>query len=114
MQPFFRGHKMIECARHEPWLFGEPFTSVIREAIRRRYKLLPYIYTLFAEAHVSGVPVMRSMMYEFPNDEQTFAMDDQYMLGDALLVKPVTEKDQKVVKIYVGDQTVNPSDLGMV
>ena len=105
---------MIECARHEPWLFGEPFTSVIREAIRRRYKLLPYIYTLFAEAHVSGVPVMRSMMYEFPNDEQTFAMDDQYMLGDAILVKPVTEKDQKVVKIYVGDQTVNPSDLGMV
>ena len=45
--PFFRGHAHLETNRREPWLFGEPATSRIRAAIRERYALLPYVYTLF-------------------------------------------------------------------
>jgi len=45
--PFFRGHAHLETQRREPWLFGEDTTRRIREAIRGRYMLLPYIYTLF-------------------------------------------------------------------
>jgi alpha-glucosidase (family GH31 glycosyl hydrolase) len=45
--PFFRGHAHLETQRREPWLFGEDTTRRIREAIRGRYALLPYIYTLF-------------------------------------------------------------------
>lgn len=45
--PFFRGHAHLETKRREPWLFGEPHTTRIRDAIRARYSLLPYIYTLF-------------------------------------------------------------------
>ena len=58
-QPFFRGHAHIDTKRREPWLFGEPFTSIIRESIRTRYALMPYFYTLFREANLTGMPVMR-------------------------------------------------------
>lgn len=54
--PFFRGHAHLETARREPWLFGEPTTTRIRRAIRGRYALLPYIYTLFRHAHLTGAP----------------------------------------------------------
>lgn len=49
--PFFRGHAHLDTKRREPWLFGEPYTTLIRDAIRTRYALLPYVYTVFYEAH---------------------------------------------------------------
>lgn len=58
-QPFFRGHSNMESKRREPWLFGEKNTQIIREAIRERYVLLPYLYTLFYRAHTVAEPVMR-------------------------------------------------------
>lgn len=52
--PFFRGHAHLETQRREPWLFGAETTARIREAIRGRYALLPYIYTLFRCGHPNG------------------------------------------------------------
>ena len=49
----------MNTKRREPWLFGEEYTQLIREAIRQRYALLPYLYSLFYHAHVSSQPVMR-------------------------------------------------------
>ncbi|KAI7830303.1 glycosyl hydrolases family 31-domain-containing protein [Gamsiella multidivaricata] len=89
--PFFRAHAHLDSKRREPWLFGEPYTSQIREAVRTRYTYLPFWYTLFHETSVDGTPIIRPMFTEFPEDETVFAMDDQYMVGDALLVKPVTK-----------------------
>lgn len=101
LQPFFRAHAHIETKRREPWLFDEPYTSLIRDAVTRRYKLLPYIYTLFSEATLSGIPVMRAMVYEFPDDEYSFEEGDQYMLGSGLLIRPVTQAGQKSVDVYL-------------
>ncbi|OWK09935.1 hypothetical protein Celaphus_00006335 [Cervus elaphus hippelaphus] len=58
-QPFFRGHATMKTKRREPWLFGEEHTRLIREAIRERYTLLPYWYSLFYSAHLASQPVMR-------------------------------------------------------
>lgn len=58
-QPFFRGHAHIDTKRREPWLMGEPYTGYIREAIRSRYALLPLWYTLFHEASIKGLPIIR-------------------------------------------------------
>lgn len=96
LQPFFRAHAHIETKRREPWLFAEPFLSHIRDAIRLRYQLLPYIYTLFYEASLTGVPPMRPMWMEHGGLE---AVDDQFMLGSALLHKPVTAKDETSVSV---------------
>ncbi|KAI8999776.1 glycosyl hydrolases family 31-domain-containing protein [Gaertneriomyces semiglobifer] len=104
-QPFFRAHAHIDAKRREPWLFGPTWTHHIRNAIRERYKILPYLYTLFWEASSTGMGVMRPMMYEFPSDSRTYAMDTQYMLGSALLVTPVTTPDQHTVDVYLPPNT---------
>ncbi|KAG0258249.1 hypothetical protein BG011_003404 [Mortierella polycephala] len=89
--PFFRAHAHLDSKRREPWLFGEPYTTQMREAIRTRYSFLPFWYTLFQESSVDGMPIIRPMFVEFPEDEAVFGMDDQYMVGNALLVKPVSK-----------------------
>ena len=61
-------------------------TTRIRDAIRQRYILLPYIYTLFRHANTSGLPVMRPLWFDFPEERATFAVDDEFMLGPGLLV----------------------------
>jgi alpha-glucosidase (family GH31 glycosyl hydrolase) len=67
----------LRSKRREPWVFGEPWTGRLRSAVKDRYSLLPYWYTLFAAGNANGVPSMRPMWLEFPHDELVFAMDDQ-------------------------------------
>ncbi|XP_043327505.1 neutral alpha-glucosidase C isoform X3 [Cervus canadensis] len=100
-QPFFRGHATMKTKRREPWLFGEEHTPLIREAIRERYTLLPYWYSLFYSAHVASQPVMRPLWVEFPNELETFSVEDEYMLGSALLIHPVTEPKATVVDVFL-------------
>ncbi|XP_037249368.1 neutral alpha-glucosidase C isoform X2 [Falco rusticolus] len=100
-QPFFRGHSNMESKRREPWLFGEKNTQIIREAIRERYVLLPYLYTLFYRAHTAAEPVMRPLWVEFPGKTETFGVENEYMLGNALLVHPVTEQEAKAVSVLL-------------
>ncbi|XP_053304771.1 neutral alpha-glucosidase AB isoform X2 [Spea bombifrons] len=100
-QPFFRAHAHLDTPRREPWLHGEENLELIREALQQRYALLPFWYTLFYRALREGEPVMRPLWVEFPSDVSTFAMDDQYMLGSALLVHPVTEANSRGVHIYL-------------
>jgi len=100
-QPFFRAHAHIETKRREPWVFGEPTTSILRHAVMRRYQFLPLWYTLFFEGTFSGLPPMRPLWMEFPEDTEVLAMDDQWMVGAALLVKPVVEAGKTSVDVYL-------------
>lgn len=90
-QPFFRGHAHIDAKRREPYLFGEPWTTMIRAALRRRYAILPYLYTVFWQSSSTGAPIMRSIMYEFPTEQQGFTDDSSFLVGNALLVHPITD-----------------------
>ena len=77
----------------EIWRFGEPgepFHDAIEAAIRLRYHLLPYLYTLLADNNRTGVPMLRHPALVFPADKNLRTIDDQLMLGDCLLAKPVT------------------------
>lgn len=99
--PFLRAHAHLETKRREPWLFGEPATSRIRDALKERYALLPYLYTLFRWGNLTGQPIMRPLWYEFPNDSSLFDRDDAFMLGNSLLVYPVVEKDASSVSAWL-------------
>ncbi|KAJ1659441.1 glucosidase II [Dispira simplex] len=99
-QPFYRAHAHIDSPRREPWLFGEPYTTMIRQAIRTRYQLLPYIYTLFYQAYADNAPVMRPMMFEFPLDPVVLDMDNQAMLGSAILYKPIAQPGETSTQVY--------------
>ncbi|KAG3228676.1 Neutral alpha-glucosidase [Phytophthora cactorum] len=100
-QPFVRGHSHQDSARREPWMFGEPTTSRIRATIRERYALLPYIYTVFRTCYARGMPVMRPLWAHFTQEPQSFSEEDQYLLGDALLVKPIVEKGVEATHVFL-------------
>uniref|UniRef100_A0A8D0G620 Glucosidase alpha, neutral C n=1 Tax=Sphenodon punctatus TaxID=8508 RepID=A0A8D0G620_SPHPU len=90
-QPFFRGHANRNTKRREPWLFGEENTRIIREAIKERYTLLPYLYLLFYRAHKAAEPVMRNLPF----------LSLFHTPGNALLVHPVTEPKATTVNILL-------------
>ena len=102
--PFFRGHAHIDTRRREPYLLGEPYTSVMTQALRLRYSLLPAWYTAFHTASIDGSPIVRPQYFVHPSDEKGFAIDDQLYLGSTgILVKPVTKEGADKVDIYIAD-----------
>jgi alpha-D-xyloside xylohydrolase len=72
-----------------PWIFDEESSDVLRHFTELRHTLIPYLYALCYEASLTGMPVMRPMFMEFPDDPGCVYLDRQYMLGNALLVAPV-------------------------
>ena len=104
-QPYCRNHTTIGTRRQEPWVFGEPYESVCREMIKLRQRLLPYLYTLFEECHRTGAPILRPLLFEYPDDETTYSADDEFLLGDALLVAPVTRPGVEHRHVYLPEGT---------
>ena len=98
--PFFRGHAHHDTKRREPWVFGEPYTTILRDAAMVRYALLPYWYSVFYESYRYGLPIMRPMFTEFPDDSKTYAIDNQWMVGSGLLVCPVTHEGAVEAQVY--------------
>lgn len=99
-QPFFRAHSHIHTKRREPWSFGPETLELVRGALYQRYALLPLWYTLFFENERTGVPPLRPLWMEFPQDKAGFATDDEHLVGNALLVHPVTEAGATKVSVY--------------
>ncbi|MFV0362516.1 MAG: TIM-barrel domain-containing protein [Suipraeoptans sp.] len=90
--PMFRSHG-TDTPR-EIWNFGEPhemFYDAIESAINLRYKLMPYIYSLAGSVHLEDKTMVRSLMFDFANDENAKNLCNQYMFGESLMVCPVTK-----------------------
>ncbi|GAB6089967.1 alpha-xylosidase [Spirochaeta dissipatitropha] len=85
-----------------PWLFDEESVDVVRHFTRLKARLMPYLYAASLEDAVRGIPLMRSMFLEFPDDPACRYLDRQYMLGDSLLVAPVFS-DQTECSFYLPD-----------
>jgi len=76
-----------------PWLYDEEAVDVLRFFTKLKCRLMPYLFAKACEAHEEGVPVMRAMTLEFPDDPACDYLDRQYMLGDSLLVAPILWPD---------------------
>ena len=85
-----------------PWLYGDEAVDVAREFTELKLRLKPYLKKMAVETHETGVPMMRAMVLEFPDDPTCEDIDTQYMLGDDLLVAPVFREDG-VARFYVPD-----------
>jgi alpha-D-xyloside xylohydrolase len=79
-----------------PWIYGDEACDTLRFFTKLKCRLMPYLFAKAIEAHETGVPVMRAMLLEFPEDPAAYTLDRQYMLGDALLVAPVFSFDDRV------------------
>ena len=76
----------------EPWSFGSDADRIVREFAELRYRLIPYLYSAAYEAHHTGMPVIRAMPLAFPDDQNTYDKDLQFMLGEWLLVAPIYDE----------------------
>ncbi len=83
----------------EPWMYPE-VTHHLRNAIQLRYQMIPYFYSLMAEANRKGSPIMRPMFYEFQHDEKCYDEGIHFMLGESLLVANVVDKGATTKKVY--------------
>ncbi|MBX3357606.1 MAG: DUF5110 domain-containing protein [Phycisphaeraceae bacterium] len=88
--PFSRGHTGKGNINKEPWAFDAATESTCRLALQRRYRLIPYLYTLFREASISGLPVARPVFFADPTDPALRSEDDAFLLGSDLLVVAAT------------------------
>ena len=88
VSPFFRGHVTNGVPDQEPWAFGTEVEDISRAMIQERYRRLPYLESLFDIAARTGAPVLRPMIWEFPDEPGLATVDDQAMLGPWLLVAP--------------------------
>ena len=102
--PFFRTHSIHTTPRREPWAFDDATLQIARSTLQLRYRLLPYLYTLAWESTQTGLPLLRPMFWLNPEDPSTWDIDDQFLLGNDLLITPVTEPgaEQRRVSIPPG------------
>ena len=101
LAPFCRNHKVIDGYDGEPWRFGQHYEDIIRKYLKLRYRLLPFLYTTLEEAHRTGVPLFRPLVLNYQDDPNTYNLDDQFMIGNDLLVAPVLKPDVVQRLVYL-------------
>ncbi len=99
--PFMRTHTAIGTPDQEPWSYGTTHEAFNRAAIELRYQLLPHIYNVMAESTLTGLPAMRPLMLEYPDDPQTWGVDDAFMFGGDLLIAPVLHEAIRTREVYL-------------
>jgi len=98
--PLSRAHHEGNNAA-EPWTFGTEAERICRDAINLKYTLHPYLYTYARAAFDTGMPLIRALLLEYPEDNETFSLESEFLLGKELLVAPVVEKESTEKKIYL-------------
>lgn len=95
------GATCVSGSPNEPWSYTEEVLEILTRYINLRERIRPYVTRLMEDAHKIGAPVMRPLFYDFPEDEQAWAVEDQYMFGPDVLVKPVTDAGKRSVSVYL-------------
>ena len=87
----------------EPWLISESFTKAFRQAAEMKYRLMPYVYAQAKDCTERGLPMVRALLVEFPDDPGAWLVEDQYMFGSQILVAPLLESgDSRTVYLPRG------------
>jgi alpha-glucosidase len=100
LTPYFRTHSNDVSAPREPWAFGTAYERINRATIELRYRLLPYLYTLFADNEQSGIPPLRPLWFAYPGDVRASLVDDQFLVGGDLLAAPVVHEGRTRRDVY--------------
>ena len=90
LSPVFRPHctNGVERTR-EPWVFDKEAEDIVREYNNLRYRLLPVIYKNAYESYENGEPIFKALGFEYPHDKTALAREDEYLLGNDLLISPI-------------------------
>jgi alpha-D-xyloside xylohydrolase len=97
--PIFRTHGSRRY--NEVWSYGKQAEPILEKYLKLRYELLPYIYSLGYQTYLTGAPFMRALFMDFPGDSNVSDIRDEYMLGPAFLVAPITDQGTTSRKVYL-------------
>ena len=81
----------------EPWLISESFTDAFRQCAEMKYKLMPYVYAQAKDCSNRGLPMVRALFVEYPEDPGAWLVEDEYMFGSQILVAPLMESGNERV-----------------
>ncbi len=95
--PVFRSHHAGEAV---PFRFNDITVDGMAHYIKLRYKLIPYVYSLYYENFLNGTPIMRPLFWHYPDDKRAYNVVDEYLFGENMLVAPVLEAQQNYRKVY--------------
>jgi len=99
--PSPRMHQSDVAPPKLPWNCPPHIQRLYREMLRLRYRLTPYYYSYAVHAAASGEPIIRPLVYAFPDDPEVRSMEDQCLIGDALLAAPVMAKGATRRAVYL-------------
>lgn len=87
----------------EPWSFSEEALEIFRDFAKLRYRLMPYIYKEAQKCTESGLPMVRHLLLEYPEDRTVYTIDDEYFFGDSMLIAPILQsmEDSKTRCLYL-------------
>jgi alpha-glucosidase len=101
ISPFARAHVTINVPGQEPWMFGAEVADIARARLGDRYRLMPYLYSLADEAARTGAPILRPLVWEFPDDPAVGDLGDQAMLGPSVLAAPILTPGATTRDVYL-------------
>ncbi len=101
--PFMRTHSASNETGfdQEPWSFGPSYEAICKKFLQMRYRLLPYIYTTFWQYHLYGIPMLRPLAFVDQANIETHHRNEEFMLGDHLLVCPVTQPGARTKRVFL-------------
>lgn len=99
--PFLRNHSTLHTKAQEPYAYDEETLNIFKKYLKIRYEFIPYLYNLAQEMSFKGEPIVSPLFYHFEDDENTLEINDEYMVGDSLLVAPILDKDARKRMIYL-------------
>ncbi|HEV2351967.1 MAG TPA: glycoside hydrolase family 31 protein [Terriglobia bacterium] len=99
--PYCRTHTAYGNPNQEPWSYGNKIENINRRSIELRYRLLPYLYNAFHDAAQTGLPVMRALLLDYPDDPSAVGQDSEFLFGDDLLVAPVLLSKHTEREVYL-------------
>jgi alpha-glucosidase len=101
LTPFARNHSVINTIDQYVWSFGSEVLDIAREALKLRYRLLPYIYSAFVKNNLTGEPIQRPLIFDYQDDPNVRDLDTEYLFGRDLLVAPVLEAGLESREVYL-------------
>ncbi len=99
--PFCRTHTTFGSREQDPWSYGIRREDINRRSIDLRYRLLPYIYNAFYQASKTGLPVMRALLLDYPDDPNAVGQQEEFLFGNDLLVAPVVKDGEWKWSVYL-------------